>query len=79
MQLRVCEVIGCAESAAWVRTAHADASLEDFLCSSCWLRLAEKQPCQAAFYVACNPGAIPPSPPPRVCIPQATHDTILIR
>jgi hypothetical protein len=81
MQRRQCEVIGCPESAVWARTVQTENSLEDFLCNACWLRLAAKQPEQAACYVLCSADFITHHTPP-ICsciVPPPAGDAIVIQ
>ena len=50
METLLCEVVGCAGSAVYVRVARADDLQEEDLCPRCWQKLHALRPKQAGLY-----------------------------
>jgi hypothetical protein len=81
MQSQQCDIIGCPETAAWVRSAQKDEPLEEFLCNGCWLKLCATLPEQAASYIVLNvelatPQVCPHHPGPKQ---KSIGDVIVIK
>ncbi len=65
-----CDVIGCGNPAAWVRSHHLNPDCDDFLCTACLATLRCLFPEQAADYVSCAPERQP--------FPSASEDDEII-